>query len=106
MQAYGNIYQQTTDVPCGTGGAAGTPVIIKVNNRPKGSSVTVFPGAGGSVLIEYSLSAPGAIDAGNGHWVPWSSGTVTVATGNQFVTPIMAIRATATGAAAVVEVVQ
>lgn len=81
----------------------GTPQIIP--ERAGTSTVTAIPGAGGSALVEASISdtalVPGSTSVA---WVPWDAGTVTAATQRGIYAPVVALRLTATTQPATFEV--
>lgn len=69
------------------------------------STVTAIPGASGSIAIAASTTPGAAGNPGAATWINWTPGTVTAATSQTLVSPVTAIRATATTAAGSVEIV-
>lgn len=91
-------YQSTLSI------TPGDPVVLILPPVARQASVAAFPGGGGSLLVEYSLSSEAAVVGGTGRWLPWPSGTVTTGTADTLISQAMALRITATTAAGVVEV--
>ena len=85
-------------VPAGT---TSNPVFITDIN----ATVTVIPGGGGSMSVEYSTSPTDLIN-NTATWATWPAGTVTVRTDDSLVGRISAVRAIATTAAGTLEVSQ
>lgn len=81
----------------------GTPAIVKIPVAGD-VSVSVFPGALGSVLVETTLSSPAAMDAGTANWFAWTEGNVNVNTQDLAMGPVRGLRITATVANAKYEV--
>jgi hypothetical protein len=71
-------------------GETSTPVFVPVE-----CTVSVIPGAGGSMLAEASTSTPSDIKNGTATWFSWDAGAVT-AKAQQSVTCVTAVRFTAT----------
>ncbi|MEW5972335.1 MAG: hypothetical protein AB1713_01090 [Pseudomonadota bacterium] len=69
-------------------------------------SVAAAPGAGGSVLVEYTLSPRALIEAGEALWLAWPAGAVTAASTDVLFAPAVAVRAKATGADGFIEIVE
>ncbi len=102
------------NIPYKTGSHKGTviagnvsaPVYIEGRNAGAGvtGTVGVSPGAGGSALVEYSLSSAAEVKAGTAKWHPWSYGDVSSDTVGDLVAPVTALRLTATTANAAWEV--
>lgn len=86
--------------------AAGQTVVVIIPTQMNSSSVAVYPEAGGSALVKFSLSPIDDIanDAANVKWVDWSNGTVTEATANDAQSPINAYSCAATAQPCVFEV--
>jgi hypothetical protein len=81
----------------------GNPQIVPV--RSGISTVTAIPGASGSALVECSTSDTALVSGATGiAWVPWDAGTVLTTTQRGLYAPLVALRFTATGQAAVFEV--
>lgn len=80
--------------------ALGTPQILPVRSLPVG--VAVIPGAGGTMLVEYTLSPRDGV--GTVTWFPWPKGNVGAASDDALTTPVTAVRISAAGAAGVAEV--
>lgn len=87
---------------------SGGPTIIQMISIPCPTSISAVVGGGGSLLVEYTLTptnTPGW--PGTAVWTPWALGTGGVVSSNTFaslVSPIVAMRVTATGADGSVEV--
>lgn len=83
----------------------GTPVVIDMYDFDGPQTITAAPGSGGTLAIEYSTT-PWAADnsATPSTWIAWPSGTVSAATSDSLMSPVIAIKATATTAAGTVEV--
>ena len=62
-------------------------------------TVAVIPGSGGTLLVEYQLVPDGL-------WYPWSAGAAATKTVYALVSPVNALRFTATTADGIVEVTQ
>lgn len=87
--------------------AAGTTQVIAMASadRQMPATVNAIPGAGGTALVEYSLT-PSAIDTPAGAtWMPWPSGAVSAAAVEVLESPVVALRFTATTQAAVFNLV-
>ncbi|MFZ5536737.1 MAG: hypothetical protein ACOZAP_04570 [Pseudomonadota bacterium] len=69
-------------------------------------SVAVAPGAGGSVLVEFTLSPRALIETGEALWHAWPAGAVTEASVDVLSAPAVAVRAQATGADGFIEIVE
>ena len=67
----------------------------------KGTAATLnaLPGASGTLLVEYQVTAASA-------WVAWPAGAITVPTPRAITSPLYALRFTATVADASVEIAQ
>lgn len=85
--------------------AVGTPRILDMLAYDYECTVTAVPGAGGSMLIEYSTTPRAAGNPAAATWSNWPAGSVTARTSDTLESPVTALRATATTAAGVVEVV-
>ena len=75
--------------------STGTPAVVDVNGR-HGVTVSVFPGAGSSVLVEASTTE-NAANRSDANWIAWPegvSGTVTSKTTNTFYGALFAVRIT------------
>jgi hypothetical protein len=78
--------------------APGAPV-THVMAKGTAATINALPGASGSVLVEYQVTAASA-------WVAWPPGTATIQTLRAIVSPIYALRFTATVADASIEIAQ
>ncbi len=67
-------------------------------------SVSLYPGAGGSALVEYTTSPRAEVEAGTARWIAWPHGDVDTDTSDVLLGPVTALRCTATTADAVWEV--
>lgn len=77
----------------------GTPVVLDVKGFPFPLTVTVIPT--GSVLVEYSTTPTAPTTA---VWQAWPAGTVSATTSDALISPVAALRFTATTASATYEV--
>lgn len=83
-------------------GATSDPVII--HGDAERVSVAAFPGGGGTVTIQFTLSPPALVEAGTASWVAWSKGAVSSADADTLAGPVTAVRASAATAAGVFEI--
>ncbi|MFG7161924.1 hypothetical protein ACGYU5_15110 [Burkholderia pseudomallei] len=83
--------------------AAGAQVVLDMHN-PWNATVSVFPSAGATALVEFSTSPNDAIRNGTAQWDPWAKGSVTANTRDIFDSKVAAIRVTATNGSVYVEV--
>ena len=60
-------------------------------------SVCVAPGAGATGLVQFTPDSQAEIEASTATWFDWPNGAVTAKSFDGFVTPITALRLTATG---------
>lgn len=81
------------------------PVIVDVLDEGAPLTVTAVPGAGGTLLVEHSTSSRSEVGAGTATWIAWSHGAVASAISDTLLSPVTALRFTATTAAGVYEVV-
>jgi hypothetical protein len=84
---------------------AGTPEYVDMRGFGIPSTITVAPGASGSVIVATSTTPSATDNPGTATWVDWTPGTVTAATTQSLCSPVAAIRVTATTAAAALEIV-
>ncbi len=68
-------------------------------------TITVRPGVGGGAACEVTTSRIEDVVAGSAAWQTWGSGTVMASTIDALTSPAVALRLTATGAAAVMDIV-
>ena len=81
--------------------------LVSVNGvGTNAATVTVIPGSGGSMSVEYTTSPNKKIADGTATWVAWPLGTVVSRTSDVLVGRIPAVRAVATTAAGTLEVAQ
>jgi len=85
-------------------GQTSAPVILPTN-RFNPSTIGAYPGAGGSALVEYTLSSNERISNSTAVWHEWSAGTVSDNTVNGLISGITAIRLSAITADAIFEIV-
>lgn len=83
----------------------GSPRVIGVFGMRLPITVRGEPGASGSLVVEYSCTDTALSSPGTASWSNWPSGTITAASTDSIVSPVVAIRVTATTAAGSVEVV-
>jgi hypothetical protein len=83
---------------------AASPVYINMQGHSVPATVTAAPAGGGSLAIAYSTTPTAASNPGAAVWVNWTAGTVSSATSQTLISPVVAIRATATNATCVVEI--
>jgi hypothetical protein len=83
--------------------AAGQQAVLDMHNDVA-ATVAVYPATGATALVEYTLSPNDAIRAGTANWHAWAEGAVSVFTVDVFDAKVAAIRVTAIGGAASVEV--
>lgn len=69
-------------------------------------TITVIPGGGGTMLVQYSTSSPDEISSGTGNWNNWPAGSVSAYTSDSLIGAANYIRASATTANGVLEVCQ
>lgn len=74
--------------------ATSEPLSIEVNDKP--AIVVVVPGT--DAKVQYTLSFPADVDAGNAVWIDWPAGTVTVQTVDSIEGAVTALRLVSTGA--------
>lgn len=67
------------------------PLSPKVN-----VSVAVIPGSGGTANVEYTCSSQADVDADTCTWFVWPSDTVAINTVDALISPVQALRLTAT----------
>lgn len=75
--------------------STGTPAVVDVNGR-HGVTVSVFPGAGSSVLVEASTTE-NAASRSDANWIAWTQGTngvVTSSAMDTFLGALFAVRIT------------
>ena len=60
-------------------------------------SVFVAPGSGATALVQFTPDSQAEIEANTATWFDWPNGAVTAKSFDGFVTPITALRLTATG---------
>jgi hypothetical protein len=88
--------------------AVGTPHVVDARNLDAPISVCARPGSGGSLLIETSTSinALGAVAgvSSAAKWTAWPKGDVSADASDTLLGPVVAIRATASVASGIVEV--
>lgn len=85
--------------------AVGAPLVLPVLGMPTPITVRAIPGAGGTLAVEYSCTDTAVSSPGTASWTAWPAGSVSAATSDSIVSPVVAIRVTATTAAGSVEVV-
>lgn len=85
--------------------SVGSPVALDMMAHGYPCTVTAIPGAGGSMLIEYSTTPRAAGNPAGSAWQNWPAGSVSATTSATLMSPVTALRATATTAAGSVEVV-
>ena len=85
--------------------AVGTPTVVDALGMPTTVTVTAIPGASGTLAVETSTTPTAVSNPGAATWRAWPAGTVSVGTSDILDGPVRAIRATATTAAGVLEVV-
>jgi hypothetical protein len=83
----------------------GTPKVVDMLAFDYECTVTAVPGASGSIQIEYSTTPRAAGNPAAASWSNWPAGSVSARTSDTLESPITALRATATTAAGVLEVV-
>jgi hypothetical protein len=84
---------------------AGTPLYLETINFPFPMTVVAKPGASGTLLVEYSCTPNAAGLTTSATWLSWPSGTVSVNTSDSLVSPVTALRFTATTSNGTYEVV-
>lgn len=62
-------------------------------------AVAVYPGEGGTCLVEYSISPLADVRAGTARWIEWPHGAASALTGDALLAPVTALRCTAADAA-------
>lgn len=70
------------------------------------ATVAVHPGEGGSVSVEFTISTRDRVRDGTARWIEWGKKTVSTPQADVFDGPVTAVRITAIGAPAIVEVQQ
>lgn len=97
-------WRQEVTIPAGQTSA---PIMIPAGLR--NITATLVPGGGGSAKVQHSTSYSPLVEAtpndANVRWVDWDAGVVTVAKSAALLSPVTAIRGTATTQPAVLEVV-
>jgi hypothetical protein len=83
---------------------AGTPSYLDVMGFPYPLTITAIPGASGSVAVAYTTTPYGAASSGTVTWITWPLGTITATASDALLSPVAALRFTATTSNAVVEV--
>jgi hypothetical protein len=83
----------------------GTPKVLDPLRFGFPATITAVPGASGSLLVEYSTTPGAAGNPGAASWANWPSATVSARTSNTLTGPVTGLRATATTANGVLEVV-
>jgi len=80
-------------------GATGAPVMIGRDILP--ATVSVYPSAGATGRIEYTLAPPADVQAGAATvvWLPWNHGDAGTNAVDVLTGPVTAIRGVATGGA-------
>lgn len=63
-------------------------------------SVYVAPGSGSTALVQFTPDSQAEIEANTATWFDWPNGPVTAKSFDGFVTPVTALRLTATGGSA------
>lgn len=86
--------------------AADASEVIELPGGRSVCSIAVIPEAGGSALVEYSISPLADVGADNATWFQWPAGTVTAAAEDARLAPTTAFRITATSQPCRVEVLQ
>lgn len=85
----------------------GSPLVIGILSEQLRLPISVraLPGGGGSIGVEYSCTDNAVSSPGSANWTAWPAGTVSAAASDSIVSPVVALRVTATTAAGSVEVV-
>lgn len=95
-------------VPIRSDRIAAPVAAVKVHqmmNVPTPATIAAVVGAGGTVLIEYTLTPTASTGwPGTAVWIPWTPGAVSVNTVNTLVSPVVAIRITSTVSDGIVEI--
>jgi hypothetical protein len=81
----------------------GTPVYVDVQSYPFPLTVTAIPGGGGTLAVAYSTTPNAAGTTGTATWIDWPSGAVAATTSDSLLSPVSALRFTATTADGVAE---
>jgi hypothetical protein len=84
---------QASGYMAGTVAAADGPVTIEAHHYP--ATIAVFPAAGATVRVQYSMSPKAAITPDASNWLAWPAGDVTAAAAQSIVAPVRAFRVTA-----------
>lgn len=84
---------------------AGTPLYLEVINFPFPMTVSAIPGGGGTLLVEFSCTPSAAALTTSATWASWPAGAVSSAETDTVLSPITALRFTATTANGTYEVV-
>jgi hypothetical protein len=82
----------------------GTPKYEDVQGFPFPLTVTAIPGDGGTMAVAYSTTPNAAGSTGTATWIDWPSGAVATTTSDSLLSPVAALRFTATTANGTVEV--
>lgn len=85
--------------------SVGSPQVIGMLPYGYPATVTAVPGAGGTLLVEYSTSLRAEGDPAGSAWQDWPPGTVAAVTSSRLESPVTALRVTALVAAGAVEIV-
>lgn len=84
---------------------AASPVYIEMTSMPFPTTIAAIPGASGTLAVAYSCTPTAISDPGAANWINWPSGTVSAATSDTLISPIVALRVSATTATGTIEVV-
>lgn len=84
---------------------AGTPLYLEVINFPFPMTVAAIPGASGTLLVEFSCTPAAAAKTTAANWTSWPLGTVSSTKIDTVLSPITALRFTATTSNGTYEVV-
>lgn len=82
----------------------GTPKYEDVQGFPYPLTITAIPAGGGSLEVAYSTTPNAAGNTAGATWIAWPSGTVAATTSDSLLSPVAALRFTATTANGTVEV--
>lgn len=80
------------------------PVYEDTQSFPFPLTVTAIPAGGGSIAVAYSTTPNAAGNTAGATWINWPSGTVLATTSDALLSPVAALRFTATTANGSVEV--